>query len=127
MDQDRASDSDRWERALAAAEVAEDGTADGTARARAHIVVRVVRMSVAVLLLLAGAAMLVLPGPGWLVVAAGFALLARDVAWAERWVLAIKRRVPGARDDGTLPRGTWLTIVVASLAAAAAGLWFVLR
>jgi len=36
-------------------------------------VVRLVRMSLAVVLLAAGAAMLVLPGPGWLVIAAGLA------------------------------------------------------
>jgi hypothetical protein len=54
-------------------------------------VVRLARMSLAVVLLAAGAAMLVLPGPGWLVIAAGLAVLARDVAWAERWL-----RVSGA-------------------------------
>ena len=35
-------------------------------------------------LIIAGTAMLVLPGPGLLTIAAGVALLARDVKWAER-------------------------------------------
>jgi tellurite resistance protein TerC len=38
-------------------------------------------------LLAAGAAMLVLPGPGWVTVALGLAILAKEYAWA-RWLLA---------------------------------------
>lgn len=36
------------------------------------------------LLVLAGIAMIVLPGPGWLTVFAGLALLGREFAWAKR-------------------------------------------
>ena len=32
-----------------------------------------------------GAVMLVTPGPGWLSIAAGVALLAKDYEWARRW------------------------------------------
>jgi uncharacterized protein (TIGR02611 family) len=35
-------------------------------------------------LLVAGAAMVVLPGPGWLTIAAGLALLADEFPWARR-------------------------------------------
>lgn len=35
-------------------------------------------------LLIAGAAMVVLPGPGWLTIAAGLALLADEFPWARR-------------------------------------------
>jgi len=34
--------------------------------------------------LLAGLAMLALPGPGWLTIAAGLAVLAREFSWARR-------------------------------------------
>jgi tellurite resistance protein TerC len=37
-------------------------------------------------LLVIGIALLVLPGPGWLIIAAGLALLAAEFAWA-RWAL----------------------------------------
>jgi hypothetical protein len=32
-----------------------------------------------------GVVMLVTPGPGWLSIAAGVALLAKDYEWARRW------------------------------------------
>ena len=35
-------------------------------------------------LLLAGAAMVVLPGPGWVTIALGLALLSQDFPWAQR-------------------------------------------
>ncbi len=38
-------------------------------------------------LLAAGIAMLVLPGPGWVTIALGLAVLAKEYAWA-RWLLA---------------------------------------
>jgi hypothetical protein len=84
-------------------------------------------MSLASVILLAGVIMLALPGPGWLVIAVGLALLSRDVAWAERWLVAVRKRVPGARPDGTLPTGVWATIVVMALAGTAVGLWFAFR
>ena len=36
-------------------------------------------------LLAAGTVMLVTPGPGWLAIAGGLALLAREYEWARRW------------------------------------------
>jgi uncharacterized protein (TIGR02611 family) len=44
-------------------------------------------------LLVAGVAMLVLPGPGLLVIVAGLALLATEFAWAQRPLNAMKARV----------------------------------
>jgi tellurite resistance protein TerC len=45
-------------------------------------------------LLAAGAAMLVLPGPGLLVIAAGLALLATEFLWARHALDRVKRRLP---------------------------------
>ncbi len=39
---------------------------------------------------LAGVAMLALPGPGWLTIFAGFGILATEFAWA-RWVLKVSK------------------------------------
>lgn len=44
-------------------------------------------------LILLGLALMVLPGPGWLTLAAGFALLATEFVWARR---ALKRAREGA-------------------------------
>jgi hypothetical protein len=41
-------------------------------------------------LLLAGAAMVVLPGPGWITIALGLALLSQDFPWAQRWLDRLK-------------------------------------
>lgn len=43
-------------------------------------------------LLLGGVAMLVLPGPGLLVIIAGLSVLAREFVWAERALHAARRR-----------------------------------
>lgn len=47
-------------------------------------------------LIAAGTAMLVLPGPGLLTIAAGVAVLSRDVQWAHRLINRIRSR----RTDG---------------------------
>jgi tellurite resistance protein TerC len=49
-------------------------------------IARVLRIVAGFVLLLIGIALLVLPGPGWLMIAAGLALLAPEFAWA-RWAL----------------------------------------
>jgi hypothetical protein len=112
-----------WDEALEATAMADGLPAESEARVRAGLILRLARLSLAVALLLVGVVLLVLPGPGWLVIAAGLAVLARDVAWAERWLAAVRRRVPGAREDGSLPVGVIATIVVVGLAATAASLW----
>jgi uncharacterized protein (TIGR02611 family) len=119
-----------WDEVVEAAEEADQasGYAGTTSkRVRAHVAVRMARMSLAVVLLVSGVAMLALPGPGWLVIAAGLAVLSRDVAWAERWLAAVRKRIPGAQPDGSLPQGVWVTIVVATLATASFSIWLVLR
>jgi uncharacterized protein (TIGR02611 family) len=45
---------------------------------------RVARIVAGFALLLAGAAMILLPGPGWVTIALGLALLAPDFPWAQR-------------------------------------------
>jgi hypothetical protein len=56
---------------------------------------RMVRIAGGSTLLVAGTAMLVLPGPGILTIAAGLALLEKDVAWARRVTERVRERVPG--------------------------------
>jgi uncharacterized protein (TIGR02611 family) len=49
-------------------------------------------------LLLGGVAMLVLPGPGLLVIIAGLAVLAREFVWAERALDKAKTRAKASTD-----------------------------
>ena len=50
---------------------------------------------------LAGLAMLVLPGPGIVVIIAGLAILATEYVWAERMLAEAKRRAMQAKDKVT--------------------------
>jgi len=60
---------------------------------------RVARIAAGFGLLAAGVTMLVLPGPGWLTIVAGLAVLAREFEWARRLLnrlKAIGNRIAGA-------------------------------
>jgi uncharacterized protein (TIGR02611 family) len=48
--------------------------------------------------LLAGVALLVLPGPGWLLIFIGLAILATEYVWAERLLKTAKRKAGQAKD-----------------------------
>jgi uncharacterized protein (TIGR02611 family) len=50
------------------------------------------------LVVLVGIVLIPLPGPGWLIVFAGLAILAREYVWAERLLNHAKRRVGQAKD-----------------------------
>jgi hypothetical protein len=69
-------------------------------------------------LLLAGVAALVLPGPGLLLMAAGLAVLSQQYTWAERMLDPVLLRALRAAADGveTLPR-----VVMSTLGALAIG------
>ena len=77
----------------------ETGPADETVEeARRHVVVRAARIVAGFVVLGLGVALLVLPGPGWLVIAAGLALLSRDVPFAARLLHRVRRRLPEGED-----------------------------
>jgi len=48
--------------------------------------------------LLAGVALLVLPGPGWLLIFVGLTILATQYVWAERLLSTAKRKAEQAKD-----------------------------
>lgn len=78
------------------------------------------------LLLLAGIAALVLPGPGLLLMAAGLAVLSQQYTWAERLLDPVLLRALRAAADGV---ETWPRIVGSSIGALAlggfGGLWII--
>ncbi len=101
----------------------ETGIRESTERAaKAHILVRIVRMTAGAIVCLAGIAMLVLPGPGLAVVAIGLAILARDVAWADRLLGHVRDRLP-SDDDGALTRGTKITVAMSAAAGVFGTIW----
>lgn len=96
----------------------ETGEHEGSdAEARAHIAVRVARMTLGFLVLILGIIMLPAPGPGGIVVAAGLAILAKDVAWADRALRWMRKRTPGIPEDGKIPTSTIIISVMMMVAA----------
>ncbi len=68
---------------------------------------RLLRITGGFLLLGIGAALLVLPGPGWLTIALGLTLLATEYHWARRWLDFVKRKaadIAARVDRGRRPR-----------------------
>jgi hypothetical protein len=60
---------------------------------------RIFRIATGSTLVLAGTAMLVLPGPGLVTIAAGLAVLAKDVEWAGRLKDRVSSRyLPDSKD-----------------------------
>lgn len=114
----------RLEQAALRAEF-ETGRHEATEQAaRTNIVIRLARMTLGFVLLVVGILMIPLPGPGWLAVAAGLAILAKDVAWADRLLRYVRRRIPGVPEDGSIPRSAVLTAAVLGLAGVAASIWW---
>jgi Putative transmembrane protein (PGPGW) len=53
---------------------------------------------VGVLVLLAGLALLVLPGPGWLLIFVGLSILGSEYVWAQRLLRVAKQQANNAKD-----------------------------
>lgn len=92
--------------------------------AKANALVRAGRMTLGFTVTIIGIIALPLPGPGWLIIAAGLTILSKDVAWAERLLRYIRKRVPGIPEDGKIPRSSLATMAVITLAAVSASLWW---
>jgi uncharacterized protein (TIGR02611 family) len=83
-----------------------------------------------VLIIVAGIAMLVVPGPGWGAIILGFVLLATEYVWAQRVLHPVKRGVSKAIEFGRLPlvrRITWVLVALATSALIGFGIWYVYR
>ena len=59
---------------------------------------RLIKIVVGFTVLLAGAVMLVTPGPGWVVIALGLAILAAEFVWARRLLNHLKEQGVRIRD-----------------------------
>lgn len=93
-------------RAAAVAAERNTGTRERTAeQATRSLLVRVAVITLGSLVTLAGVGMLILPGPGIVVVIAGLGILATEVAWAERLLTYAKRK---ARVDQVTAQAPWI-------------------
>jgi uncharacterized protein (TIGR02611 family) len=114
---------DRLREAAIEAEYETGVREDTEDEARASIHVRLARMSFGSLLLVAGVLMLALPGPGWLTIAAGLAVLAKDVAWADRALERVRRRLPEG-EDGEVDKRVVVGSIMVAVVALPVSLWW---
>lgn len=70
-------------------------TVNGTLRHTKRVIITVVGFTV----LLIGIAMIVLPGPAFIVIPLGLAILAGEFVWAERLLKKVKAGVKSAKDS----------------------------
>lgn len=83
-------------------------------------------MSLGLFVVILGIVLLPLPGPGWLVIAGGLFILSKDVAWADRLLRYVCKKVPGIPEDGKIPRSSIITMSAVTGAAVALSLWWTL-
>lgn len=92
-----------------------------------QLVWRVVATTLGVAIVLAGIALLPLPGPGWAIIFLGLAVLATEYAWAHRLLRFTKEKAQGALSSATSPanrrRTIWLTVIALLLLAALVALY----
>lgn len=115
---------DRIEDAAIQAEFETGEREETVEEAKTNAMVRVGRMTLGFVVVIIGIIALPLPGPGWLIIAGGLTILSKDVAWADRLLRYIRKRVPGIPEDGKIPRSSMITMAVVTLAAVAASMWW---
>lgn len=115
---------DRVEAAAIQAEFETGEREETVEEAKSHALVRLGRMTLGFLVVIIGIIALPLPGPGWLIIAGGLTILSKDVAWADRLLRYIRKRVPGVPEDGKIPRSSLVTMALITLAFVSASLWW---
>ena len=116
-------EENRFEEAAIEAEFETGFREETREAARRGVVTRLLRMTAGTLVTILGVIMLPLPGPGLLIVAIGLGILSRDVAWADRLLQIVRKRLP-SDSDGRLPRSSIVTMVVMALAGITFSVWF---
>ncbi len=88
---------------------------------------RMLRVGAGAFLVVVGLFLLVLPGPGLVVIAAGLGLMARDVPFARRWLRIVRQRLPES-EEGEVAR--WVIIGSVAVAVVSVGssvAWLILH
>ena len=115
-------EENRFEEAAIEAEFETGYREETREEARRGVVTRLLRMTSGSLVTIIGVIMMPLPGPGLLIVAVGLGILSRDVAWADRLLQIVRKRLP-SDSDGRLPRPSIVTMTVLALAGVAFSIW----
>lgn len=110
-----------------AAELATGRRERSEEEARRGLIKRVGILIAGSFLVIVGLILIVLPGPGLVVLAAGLYLLATEVPFAARMLDRVKERLP-QDEDGKLPKSAIVTMVVMTVLATGASIaWVVIK
>tara|TARA_B100001146_G_scaffold7506_1_gene6338 strand:- start:82 stop:453 length:372 start_codon:yes stop_codon:yes gene_type:complete len=115
-------EKNRFEEAAIEAEFETGYREETRAEARRGVITRLLRMTSGTFITILGVILMPLPGPGLLIVAIGLGILSRDVAWADRLLQIVRRRLP-TDSKGRLPRSSIATMVALGLAGIAFSAW----
>jgi len=111
------------EEAAIAAEMETGRREETVEEARRSLVKRTARICAGLVVTGFGVLLLILPGPGLLVVAAGLVILAQDVPFAARLLEKVRARLP-ADSDGKIPKHMIVSGIGVSLVAVAGSVWW---
>ena len=114
---------EKFEKAAIEAEFETGRREESIAEAKRHILIRIGRVFLGTIVVIAGLLMLPLPGPGMLTIAAGLALLASDVPFARKLLENVRNRLP-ADADGKVSKPVVIGGLIVSVVTVASSLWW---
>ena len=114
---------EEFEKAAIEAEFETGRREESIAEAKRHILIRIGRVFLGTIVVIAGLLMLPLPGPGMLTIAAGLALLASDVPFARKLLENVRKRLPGDA-DGKVSKPVVIGGLIVSVVTVTSSLWW---
>lgn len=93
------------------------------AEAKRNVILRGVRVGLGIIVCMAGVFLIVFPGPGMVVLAAGLAILSRDVPFARRLLVNVRSRIP-ENERGEISRPILIGGLLLSTATVSASIWW---
>ena len=114
---------EEFEKAASEAEFETGRREESIAEAKRHILIRIGRVFLGTIVVIAGLLMLPLPGPGMLTIAAGLALLASDVPFARKLLENVRKRLP-ADADGKVSKPVVIGGLIVSVVTVTSSLWW---
>ena len=114
---------EEFEKAAIDAELETGRREESIAEAKRHILIRIGRIFLGTIVVIAGLLMLPLPGPGMLTIAAGLALLASDGPFARNLLENVRKRLP-ADADGNVSKPVVIGGLIVSVVTVAFSLWW---
>jgi len=114
---------ERLEEVLIETELEVDAREETREEVRRNLIVRALRIAAGSIVCLVGLFLIPLPGPGMFVLAAGLAILSRDVPFARRLLANVRARIP-ENERGEISRPILIGGLIVSIATVSFSLWW---